>query len=254
MLVVLIGDGLGVLVCAVRMLELFSRVNIRILILESLTSGIATTLTVGPLPHCITAIPPTSQNFFQVPSLHNGHSSIMYLMSIHRAPKNKRRNVSAPDRPNTHESLIVSPCPFPSNSVSYHPQVYSNYLKTSLAEHKNVSFALMRNSGDVDTTIRNLGEKAIVFNYHNEVLPNLAGLHLSSVNWEGVPAWKMPDIVHWVKKKKTVFKVVPRGDLTFDVLSNSTILDLNGALVTAELLTEYLNSLLVTAKLRWPRL
>lgn len=248
LLVVLVGDGLGVLVGALRLLELFGRLSIRILILESVSSSLASRFNTGPLPHCITAIPPHAQTFFQEAALHSGSSSIMYLMSIHRAPK--RRNL---EKPSTHESLIVCPCAFPSNAISYHPQVYSAYLKNVLEIHKNVSFATVRDYKDIEATIRRLGSEVVVFNY-DFMNPNLSDFQLSSIHWEGIPDWKMPDIVHWIKKRKGIPKLLRKNSSEFDIVSNAPFYDLSGALNSSDIMIEHFNSLLANAKLRWSRL
>lgn len=168
------------------------------------------------------------------------------------------------EKPVAHESLLVKPCTFPSKAISYHPIIYSEYLRSILQSHPNVSFAIVKNHNESEFTIRNLaqyhGDQVIAFMIQNHK-PHLSDMMvLSKIYWDGVPDWKMPEFVHWIRKqgnKSTPYIIEidshPRHQI-FQVISKYTFFDLNGALVTSGIIGEHLKSLLVNANLRWPRL
>lgn len=259
MLIVLMGDGLGVLVSAIRILELLNRFNVRILIIESPQSEQMSKMVTGPLPHCITAVPPNSNAVLEGSALNHANSSVMFLSSIHRAPKNARSRKL--EKPMVRESLIVTPCTHSTNAILYHPHIYLNYLKSILRSQKNVSFALVNNSRDLSLTLHHLTTRKDVFIFNFKVSqPNLSNLGLSEVHWDGVPNWKMPEVVHWLRRQKQDARSVrvlvqnERQLPTHDILTNFTFYDLGGAIITANTMIDYMNALLIKASLRLTRL
>ncbi|CCH41653.1 hypothetical protein BN7_1194 [Wickerhamomyces ciferrii] len=252
---VLVGNGLSVLFTAARLMELYNKVGLRILILETNSLD---TFQVGPLPYCLTSIPYIPSSLLQDAAINNTESSIMFLMTIHRA--SKRSIPKAMNKPVSNESLIVRPCTHPTNSISYNPQLYINYLRHRLLNFKNISFAKLANKWDLEKIIDQLPKDIpnLIFTLENESVVKLNDLSLSSVHWDGIANWKMPEYAHWIKKHKNsnckVNQIIIKGNPIFQIISNHNSFDLCGAISGSEIITGIIDQHIINSKLRWPRL